>query len=217
MQGQSKESELRSALNKHFRFIGGLDNLPELATSLYRRRGDGMGRKALALTMNDLGLTKAVEVGCRYGESARLWKEHIPKLDLTCIDPYAAYHRVSQERQDLIYEGAYENSGKYGFTLVRMYSLEAVDMYKDGTLDWVHIDGDHTFDAAVQDIIRWAPKVREGGLVLVHDYCAFGMSGVMPAVDSYTHCHRIDPWYVTRDMEPTAFWQRGAERAGLGS
>lgn len=209
--------DLRQALNKHFRFIGGLDNLPELATSLYRRRGDGMGRVALAKTMADMGLTKGVEVGCRYGASGILWKEHIPDLKLICYDPYRAYHRVSQERQDLIYAGALENAEKAGFSIVRMPSLEAVDCHQDGSLDWVHIDGDHTFDAAVQDIIRWAHKVREGGLILVHDYCAFGMSGVMPAVDAYTHCHRIDPWYVTRDMEPTAFWQRGAERAGLGS
>lgn len=208
---------LRQALNKHFRFIGGLDNLPELATSLYRRRSDGMGRKALALTMADMGLTKGVEIGCRYGASALLWKEHIPDLKLICIDPYRAYHRVSQERQDLIYAGALENAQKAGFDILRKPSLEVLDNFVDGSLDWVHIDGDHTFDAAVQDIIRWAPKVREGGLVLVHDYCAFGMSGVMPAVDAYTHCHRIDPWYVTRDMEPTAFWQRGAEKAGLGS
>lgn len=208
---------LRQHLEKHFRFIGGKDNLPELATSLYRRRGDGMGRKALALTMADMGLTKGVEIGCRYGASALLWKEFIPNLDLTCIDPYAAYHRVSQERQDRIYEGALKNLEGTGLKIWRKASLDAVDSYKDGVLDWVHIDGDHSFDAAVRDIIQWAPKVREGGLVLVHDYCAFGMSGVMQAVDSYTHCHRIDPWYVTRDMEPTAFWQRGTERAGLGS
>lgn len=208
---------LRRALEKHFRFIGGLDNLPELATSLYRRRSDGMGRVSLAKTMNDMGLKKAVEVGCRYGASAQLWREHIPLLDITCIDPYRAYHRVSQERQDTIYKGACENAEKYGFKILRKPSLDAVDDFEDGSLDWAHIDGDHSFDAAVQDIIRWAPKVREGGLVLVHDYCAFGMSGVIPAVDAYTHCHRIDPWYVTRDMEPTAFWQRGSEKAGLGS
>jgi predicted O-methyltransferase YrrM len=167
--------------------------------------------------MNDMGLKKAVEVGSRYGESAILWKTNIPDLDLTCIDPYRAYHRVSQERQDLIYKGACENARKHGFKILRKASLDAVDDFEDGSLDWVNIDGDHTFDAAVQDIIKWAPKVREGGLVLVHDYCAFGMSGVIPAVDAYTNCHRIDPWYVTRDLEPTAFWQRGAERAGLGS
>lgn len=209
--------DLRKSLEKHFRFAGGLDNLPILATSRYRRRSDGKGRQSLALVMNDIGVKKMVEVGTRYGASAILWKESIPGLDLTCIDPYLAYHRVSQERQDLIYAGAKENAAKYGFKLLRQDSLYAVDNFQDGELDWVNIDGDHTFDAAVQDIIRWAPKVREGGLVLVHDYCAFGMSGVIPAVDAYTNCHRIDPWYVTRDMEPTAFWQRGAEKAGLGS
>jgi predicted O-methyltransferase YrrM len=206
--------DLRKALGKHFRFIGGLDNLPELATPL---TGRDKGRIDLAKTMADMGFKTAVEVGCRYGASAQLWLEHIPGLELHCIDPYRAYHRVSQARQDLIYAGACENAAKYGFTLHREASLDAVGRFVDGSLDWVNIDGDHTFDAAVQDIIKWAPKVREGGLVLVHDYCAFGMSGVIPAVDSYTHCHRIDPWYVTRDMEPTAFWQRGAERAGLGS
>lgn len=209
--------DLRKALEKHFRFQGGTDNFPILATSLNRGRYHTRGRESLAATMKDMGLTKAVEIGCRYGASALLWKEHIPNLDLTCIDPYRAYHRVSQERQDLIYEGVQSNLAGSGVKLVRAASLDVVDQWEDGSLDWVHVDGDHSFDAAVRDIIQWAPKVREGGLVLVHDYCAFGMSGVIPAVDAYTHCHRIDPWYVTRDMEPTAFWQRGAEKAGMGS
>ena len=204
--------DLRKHLERHFRFIGGRDNLPLLATAMPRKAG---GRIQLAKTMADMELTKAVEVGCRYGASAKLWREHIPNLDITCIDPYRAYHRVSQARQDLIYTGAQENAAKFGFKIVRKASMDAVGDFADGSLDWVHIDGDHSFDAAVQDIIQWAPKVKPGGLVLVHDYCAFGLSGVIPAVDSYTHCHWIDPWYVTRDMEPTAFWQRGSERAGL--
>lgn len=205
---------LRKHLEKHFRFQGGLDNLPFLCTSLLHRTNC---RVQLANVMADMGFTKGAEIGTRYGESARMWMENIPNLDLTCIDPYAAYHRISQERQDLIYSGALENAALYGFKLVRKESLAAVKDFQEDSLDFVNIDGDHSFDAAVQDIIRWAPKVREGGLVLVHDYCVFGNSGVLQAVDSYTHCHWIDPWYVTRDQEPTAFWQRGAERAGIGS
>lgn len=209
--------DLRKRLEVHFRFVGGKDNLPELATARDRGRRDTKGRLNLARVMNDMGLKKAVEIGSRYGASAILWKENIPGLDITCIDPYRAYHRVSQESQDKIYAAACVHAEQHGFKILRKASLDAVDSFADGSLDWVNIDGDHTFDAAVQDIIRWAPKVREGGLVLVHDYCAFGMSGVIPAVDAYTNCHRIDPWYVTRDLEPTAFWQRGAEKAGLGS
>jgi len=102
----------------------------------------------------------------------------------------------------------------YNATIMRAASLDAVGEFADGSLDFVYIDGDHRFDACVQDLIRWAPKVRNGGLVMLHDYCAFERAGVMPAVDAYTHSHRIDPWYVTRDNLPTVFWQRGAERAG---
>ena len=29
---------------------------------------------------------------------------------------------------------------------------------------------------------------------------------VVQAVDAYTHCHSIRPWYVTREKEPCAFW-----------
>ena len=206
--------DLREHLNEHFRFMGGLDNLPILATPKPRKYG---GRVQLAKVMADMGLLKAVEVGTRYGASAKMWMETIPDLDLTCIDPYRAYGRVSQRRQDQVYEGAIENAQTYGFVLYRCPSLDAVDEWEDDSLDWVNIDGDHRFDAAVRDIIQWAPKVRDGGLVLVHDYCCFSRSGVMPAVNGYTSSHMCDPWYVTRDKEPTAFWQRGCERAGMQS
>lgn len=206
-----RQCDLRKQLEVHFRFMGGLDNLPILATPMPRRNG---GRAQLAQVMKDMEVRKGAEIGVRYGASAKLWRETIPELDLTCIDPYVAYHRVGQDRQDLIFDGAKENAEKYGFTLLRIHSLEAVQRFEDGSLDFVHIDGNHTFDHCVRDIIEWVPKVRKGGLVLIHDYCAFGLSGVMPAVDGYTKCHWIDPWYVTRDNEPTAFWQRGAERAG---
>ena len=206
--------DLQKALEKHFRFKRGHrrpDNLPYLATS---EPGRSNGRVQLALTMRDMGFKMGVEIGSRKGHSAVIWKEAMPDLNLICIDPYAAYHGRSQESQDAIFREAMEKAEKHGFTLFREASLDAVDSFVDGTLDFVNIDGDHTFDAAVQDIIRWSHKVREGGLVLVHDYCTFEQSGVIKAVDSYTHCHRIDPWYVTRDLEPTAFWQRGAEKCG---
>ncbi len=205
--------DLQKALESHFRFTGGhrrSDNLPYLASQTTRADG----RVHLALTMRDMGFTKGVEIGCRYGASAQMWKDAMPDLDFTGIDPYEAYHHVSQERQDKIYKGAMENAEKFGFKIIRARSLDALDQFEDGSLDFVNIDGDHTFDAAVMDIICWSKKVGEGGLVLVHDYCTFENSGVIKAVDGYTHCHKIEPWYVTRDREPTAFWQQGTDQGG---
>ena len=186
------------------------DNLPILA----RQRGAG-GRAALAKVMRDLDFKNGIEIGVRWGNSTKLWCETIEGLHMLCIDPYAAYHtRTSQEKQDQVFAGATENLADFNAILLRKSSRDPKvwQTIEDKSVDFINIDGDHTFDAAVEDIIHYVPKVREGGLVLIHDYCAFKHSGVMQAVDSYTHCHRIDPWYVTKDDNPTAFWQKGAER-----
>jgi len=204
-------AELYGILQKHFRFVRGRDNMPILATP---RAGRNHGRLALAGAMADMGLKLGLELGTRYGQSARIWLDVIPGLELVCVDPYQAYHRTNQAEQEKVYRDAQANLAEYrNVALLRMTSRMAVPSFEDGSLDFVYIDGDHTFDEAVQDIIQFVPKVRTGGLVMVHDYCHFRLSGVIQAVDAYTHCHRIEPWYVTRDYEPTAFWQRGSERA----
>lgn len=199
---------LDGALRSYFRVGRAPDNLPILVTA---KPGREKGRHMLGQVMNELGFRVGAEIGTRYGQSARIWCEAMPGLDLTCIDPYVGYHARSQASQDKVYEGAKENAKRFGFKLLKLKSLEAVDRFRDASLDFVNIDGDHTFDAAVQDIIRWTPKVRPGGLILCHDYCVFKRCGVMWAIDAYTHCHKIEPWYVTRQYEPTAFWERGTE------
>lgn len=207
----------QEALDRYFKFRNDpeRDNLPILATPRYRwgKPGD-FGRSALAKVMRDLEFRKGAEIGTFVGSSAIMWCSVNPQLHLTCVDPYKPYRaRPSQRVQDENYERARRKLQPYQATLRRADSLEVVDEFANGELDFVYIDGDHRFDPCMQDLIRWAPKVRTGGLVILHDYCAFEQAGVMKAVDAYTHCHRIEPWYVTRDNLPTAFWERGSEKA----
>jgi len=203
--------DFMQVLKKHFQFMGTNDVLP-LGVARRRRRQDG--RMLLARMMNDLGFRVGAEIGTRYGASAKLWCENMPGLKLSCIDPYNAYRtRKSQEQQDAVFEAAKQALAPFDVTFVRESSLTAASRFEDGSLDFVHIDGDHAFDMVMQDILNFVPKVRKGGMVLVHDYLSFYQAGVIQAVDAYTACHIINPWFVTRDELPTAFWQRGAERA----
>lgn len=195
-------------LAKHFRLPVLTDNMPLMVK--HRTAG---GRQSLAMVMRDMGFRRGVEIGTRFGASAKLWCETIPGLELTCIDPYLAYHtRPSQEKQDKVYKEAQKTLQSYNVTFWREKSCDVADRLEEGSLDFLHIDGDHTFDAVVLDIVRYVPKVKKGGLILVHDYCHFCKAGVMEAINAYTHCHAIEPWHVTKELEPTAFWQRGAER-----
>ncbi len=51
-------------------------------------------------------------------------------------------------------------------------SLEAVKMFKDGSLDLVFVDGDHSEQAFVPDIEAWWKKLRVGGILCGDDYLA---------------------------------------------
>ena len=41
---------------------------------------------------------------------------------------------------------------------------------KRGTIDFIFIDGDHSYDACKADIVAWTPFVKRGGVVAFHDF-----------------------------------------------
>jgi hypothetical protein len=90
--------------------------------------------------------------------------------------------------------------------MVRKTSMEALADFENESLDFIHVDGAHDYDNACVDLIFWAYKVRLGGIISLHDWMAGHGAGVMQAINGYTHCHSINPWYVTREKEATAFW-----------
>lgn len=72
-------------------------------------------------------------------------------------------------------------------TIVRADSVEAAKSVEDGSLDFVFIDADHSYEGCSADIAAWAPKVRIGGMVAGHDYNK-KWPGVLKAVDeAFTH------------------------------
>lgn len=52
---------------------------------------------------------------------------------------------------------------------VRMTSLEAAKTYEDDSIDFIMIDGEHSYEAVKADIQAWLPKMKNGGVMTGDD------------------------------------------------
>lgn len=128
--------------------------------------------------LNDKGMTgSAVEIGVCQGGFAhgvlKLWqgKEYV------MVDPWKQQPRnVYKECTDgMNYDTAY--AACVGLTkeypiakTMRMLSVDAVPKFPDNYFDWVYIDGNHCFEAVMQDLDGWYPKLKVGGVFSGHDF-----------------------------------------------
>ena len=61
--------------------------------------------------------------------------------------------------------------------LLKMRFAEAREQIEDGSIDILHIDGCHNYDAVREDFETWLGKLRPDGVVLLHDVaedCGYG-------------------------------------------
>ena len=62
-------------------------------------------------------------------------------------------------------------------------TVDAAEYVPDGSLDFVFIDADHSYEAVAADIDAWRSKVKPGGILSGHDYGHIRFPGVARAVD----------------------------------
>ncbi|UCC58371.1 MAG: class I SAM-dependent methyltransferase [Candidatus Bathyarchaeum sp.] len=115
-----------------------------------------------------------VEIGVYAGVNALriLSKLSIERLYL--VDPYVPY---------IYRDGIFVTAGKEALARKRLRKFEAkttflIEKSEDAfpkipnNLDFVYIDGDHSYEAVKQDIQNYFPKIKPGGIIGGHDFSA---------------------------------------------
>jgi len=141
----------------------------------------GANRDILYQLFAKLGYKIGCEVGLEKGKNAVQMFENIPNLKLYGVDPYRQHPQCSYvyAAESRKWDDKYLNACKKqaldrmvgrNFELLQDFSEDATKKVEYNSLDFVYIDGDHSYDMAMLDIILWGQRVRKGGIVSGHDY-----------------------------------------------
>lgn len=111
-------------------------------------------------------VTVAVEMGVYMGRSAKVMLDANPALHLWAVDPFmvdGTYEVTKYHLRDEVAAGRCE--------IIRKYTPDAVQQlaHMEGKVDMIFIDAAHDFSNVQQDIVRWRPLVKMGGLLCGHD------------------------------------------------
>ncbi len=119
-----------------------------------------------------------VELGTHYGESYFGFCQSVEEAGISCqcyaVDTWRGDSHAGQYGNEVWEEVERYNSRWYGAfsQLLRRSFDNAQPEFSDESIDLLHIDGLHTYDAVKHDWDAWFPKVAPGGLVLLHDIAA---------------------------------------------
>ena len=127
--------------------------------------------------------SKFVEVGCWLGRSTCYLAEQVlssgKDIRLTVIDSFQGV--PGDELQELLvqYGGSVRQAFEANMRAAKVEHLITIIEENSGTahrhfepcsLDFVFIDGEHSYKAAKRDILNFRAKVRPGGILAGHDY-----------------------------------------------
>ncbi len=156
-------------------------------------------RTGLIDLFKEKGFKVGVEVGTDRGGYAQDIMERMPEVELFTIDPWLPYNEGKEVKDEAkmveIQNEARETLSKYpNCHIIHDTSMNAVTTFKDNTLDFVFIDGNHEYDAVLEDIIEWTKKIKVGGIIAGHDYKEDKDKkyGVVEAVNLYAKLNHIE-------------------------
>jgi hypothetical protein len=153
------------------------------------------------------------EVGVLKGENVHALLESLPQIKkIYGVDhylPHTDYSTTRTEEDMRQYKEVAEknlNSFADRYELIEKDSVQAIydGHFEDNSLDFVLIDGEHTYEAILKDLELYWPKVKKGGYIFIHDS---HVEDVKNAVMDFRRDNKIRiPLHMSKNF--LYFWQK---------
>jgi hypothetical protein len=204
--------------SERVQFYHGMIDSDEIDKTINYFKMNMNNRENFPHLLNNMGLNgSGVELGTFKGQFSKIildnWGGSLFMVDV--------WRPLSQEEYDDqsnhanhsdAYSVAMENTREHAERahMLRCKGEIAANLFTDESLDFAYIDANHTYEAVLDDIALWYPKVKSGGILAGHDYVKLkydesvkniplmlwndetpdesyyaGMFGVNPAVDEF--------------------------------
>ena len=116
-----------------------------------------------------------VELGTHSGNSYFTFCETVKNAELNtkcfAVDTWQGDEHAGFYDDEVFGQVFANNQSNYAefSNLMRMTFDDAANSFSDGSIDLLHIDGLHSFDAVKHDFETWLPKLAGGAIVILHD------------------------------------------------
>jgi hypothetical protein len=144
-----------------------------------------------------------VEVGVYRGDHAANILNYLRIEMLHLVDPWLPYVNVDTGLRDAesLHDENYETvlsrfSGNPRVTVHRKTSLDAAQNFPEASLDFVYLDGDHSYEAVSEDLRAWWPKVKPFGVLGGDDFGHCSGHGVIRAASEFSFSMSVPLLYV---------------------
>ena len=150
------------------------------------------------------------EIGIGEGAHASFFLRELDIDVVFLIDPHTVYEdermMVGLEKVEGWEKKAHINLDKYKHKIrwIKEKSANAAKLIANDSLDFVYIDGNHTYESVAEDISLYYPKVKKGGMLSGHDY---DYKSVKKAVDEFVGRENLK--LHIEDMGPGQFSGKG--------
>lgn len=136
-----------------------------------------------------------IEIGSYMGESTLLFASTGLFSKVYAIDPFEIGEQFNLFLEDSTVELNYpvtdfiekefKTNTRYFSFIEHLsdYSYNVADSFKDKSIDFIYIDGDHSYGSVKKDLELYLSKVKKGGVIAGHDYTKHRWPGVVQAVD----------------------------------